>query len=144
MKKASQSAGNQLSLFEPVKIEPPEIGDMTLEERAVSEPLQGINYLPDYGVTFDMLISFLSKPSEEARAGNYKAIKEAFYGIDNMESFDGRFGVPHEMMTMMKPFEIVGLYIGIAHAKKAATEYDNIVTLLPDRFEEAINKLVNI
>ena len=151
--KQRPQAPSQLSLFEPVEIKPPEIKDRTLEERAVSEPLQGINHLVDYGVTFAELGSFQSKPSEKARAGNYKAIKEAFYGINNMESFDGRFGVPHEMLAMMKPFEIVGLYIGIAQVKRDGAysadaskrlRHDAMMIQSISEFGRVINDLVNI
>ena len=103
---------NQLSLFEkPSTVVP-------LEEIA-GKPTPPINNFVNYNITFEELASFQSKPTERVRNENYYGIKHAWYGINNMESFNGLYGIPHEMLVRLKPFEIIALYISIAQVKQA-------------------------
>jgi hypothetical protein len=133
--KASQG---QLSLFGQ--------GD-DLENR-VSMQLVSVNKAINYGITFEELASFQSKPDGGKRTENYYGIQKAWRGMNNMESFDGNFGVSHNMLTMMKAAEIVALYIGIGQAKInnaiGRGEKYNLGRDAEPTFGRIVNDLVNI
>ncbi len=136
---------NQLSLFKPEK------DDASLEQRLSSKPMPPINTFIDYGINFDELASFQSKPDERTRSDNYFGIQKAWYGLNNMESLNGRFGVPHEMLVRMKPFEIVAMYMGIAQVKMDGAvsggrneRYNRMLQTPETEFGEVVNEIVNI
>jgi hypothetical protein len=72
---------------------------------------------------------------------NYRGIQLAYSGMQNMESFDGLTGVPHEMLVRMKPAEIVALYLRIAEVKINGNNQDLAYTPL-ENFGSVIANLV--
>lgn len=122
-----------------------------LELIVTFEPVKPINLVKCYGVTFDELASFQSKPTDWERVENYYGIQKTWYGLNNMESRDGRFGVPHEMLVRMKPFESVALYLGVAQVKMDDAvsggqndRYDRMKETSETEFGKLVNELVRI
>lgn len=149
----------QLDLYGATQAVPPAATE-TLEQRLAEVPSRytytdPINLFTDYGISSEWLATFRSTPGKTQEQKNsrmkqnYRLIETFFYGLNNMESLDGLYGIPHEMLTRMKRAEIAALYIAIGDLKRvgAKTEYKDhkyvrLIDTPADKFEGLMSELV--
>ena len=79
-----------------------------------------INVLPYYAFTEDgMKNNFRSTPPPRQThlSRNYYFLQSAYFGLLNMESVNGQYEFPHEMLTQMHPAEILAVCSGAYRSK---------------------------
>lgn len=131
-------------------VKPNESFQSLLPLEARFKPTSPINVATNYSIDSEILRSFTSEPYGRYE-DNFYASQRVWYGLNNMESLDGRFGVPHEMLTRLKPAEILALYIGIKQSKTLAlvgekfNERYEVMTQIPNSgFDHLIKWLMAI
>jgi len=144
----------QLDLFD----EAPNLEDRIREQPVLKaiESARVLNDAPYYGLTEDNMKVFLQKTmlSDKKTLIDSKtngiALEKALEGMNNFESFDGKYGVAHSILIRMNTPEILALYIGIQQAKNygyfpsTANRFSELISLGGKNFGDMISKLVGI
>lgn len=74
-------------------------------EAKVAEPSKKVplNLMPSYGVLSKSMGVFGSTPTPADLTEAYLFLQQAFYGLHNMESLNGQYGVSHEILIRGHP-----------------------------------------
>lgn len=132
-------------------------GHSTAIDKVVVATTPPINNNPDYSINGNTLVTLRSKVRRvgEARPASHEdhfnLSREIFNGVYSMESnqygsFNGRYGVPHEILINLTPSEILALYVG---AKEYKDNQKSLITpdvrlkiLLRRSFRELVEEFV--
>ena len=129
---------------------------LPLEERvreaATNIPL---NFWKAYGFTKSSLGGFKDKvklPSgKDVHIQGYGiTLEKAFQGMNNVESLDSNYGVPHSVLVRMNTPEILALYVGInqikqySHIPMYSERFDMLIAQGRQNFAQLISALVHL